>query len=84
METPEQLDSPVGRESGLQRELIDAGASTERRTREAGGVAVQALICGNVATAQHLIERPTLVEDRRWDCMQLQSALRSYFNIKLS
>jgi hypothetical protein len=65
----EQLDytlhlavcSPVGRESGLQRELIDvlidAGASNERRTREAGGVAVQALICGNVAAAQHLIER---------------------------
>lgn len=52
--------SPIGRENGLQLELldvlIDAGASTD-------GAPVQALICHNPAAAQHLLTRgaaPTL------------------------
>ena len=65
----EQLDyalhlavcSPVGRKSGLQLELIDvlldAGASIERQSKDVGGVPGQALICGNIAAAEHLIER---------------------------
>lgn len=74
----EQLDttlhfavcSPVGREDGLQLELldvlIDAGASTD-------GAPVQALICYNAAAAEHLLKRgarltlPAAVCLERWD-----------------
>ena len=81
----EQLDyalhlavcSPIGRDSGRQLELIDvlidAGASMERRTRPAGSVAVQALICGNIGAAEHLIQRgailtlPAAVCLSRWE-----------------
>jgi peptide-methionine (S)-S-oxide reductase len=74
----EQLDStlhfavcsPVGRENGLQLELldvlIDAGASTE-------GAPVQALICYNFTAAEHLLKRgaeltlPAAVCLERWD-----------------
>lgn len=73
----EQLDttlnfaicSPVGREDGLQLELldvlIDAGASTD-------GAPVQALICYNIAAAEHLLKRgarltlPAAVCLERW------------------
>jgi ankyrin repeat protein len=81
----EQLDyalhlavcSPIGRASGRQLELIDtlldSGASVERQSRDVGGIPGQALICGNVAAAAHLIERgaevtlPTAVSLERWD-----------------
>lgn len=81
----EQLDyalhlavcSPVGRTSGLQLGLIDvlldAGASIERQSKDVGGVPGQALICGNIAAAEHLVERgadvtlPTAVTLERWD-----------------
>jgi hypothetical protein len=69
--------SPVGRDSGRQLELIDvlidSGASMERRTRQAGGVAVQALISGNIGAAEHLIQRgailtlPAAVCLSRWE-----------------
>lgn len=62
--------SPIGREDGLQLELldvlIDAGASTD-------GAPVQALICHNVAAAEHLLKRgakltlPVAVCLERWD-----------------
>lgn len=62
--------SRVGREDGLQLELLDvlmdAGASTE-------GAPVQALICCNPATAEHLLKRgarltlPAAVCLERWD-----------------
>jgi hypothetical protein len=62
--------SPIGRENGLQLELldvlIDAGASTD-------GAPVQALICYNPAAAEHLLKRgaaltlPAAVCLGRWD-----------------
>jgi peptide-methionine (S)-S-oxide reductase len=73
----EQLDStlhfavcsPIGRDDGRQLELIDvlieAGASTD-------GAPVQALICYNAATAEHLLKRgaaltlPAAVCLERW------------------
>lgn len=62
--------SPIGREDGLQLELLDvviaAGASTD-------GASVQALICYNAAAAEHLLKRgdkltlPAAVCLERWD-----------------
>jgi peptide-methionine (S)-S-oxide reductase len=62
--------SPIGREDGRQRALldvlIDAGASTD-------GGPVQALICYNLGAAQHLLKRgatltlPAAVCLERWD-----------------
>lgn len=71
------LCSSVGRESGLQLqlidELLDGGASPARHHGGAGGAPVQALICGNAAAAAHLLVRgievtlPAAVCLDRWD-----------------
>jgi hypothetical protein len=72
----EQLDStlhfavcsPIGRDDGLQLELldvlIDEGASTD-------GAPVQALICTNAAAAEHLLERGATLTLPAAVCLEL-------------
>jgi peptide-methionine (S)-S-oxide reductase len=60
--------SPIGRDNGLQLELldvlIDAGASTD-------GAPVQALICHNPAAAQHLLKRGAALTLPAAVCLEL-------------
>ncbi|HEV8358332.1 MAG TPA: ankyrin repeat domain-containing protein [Gemmatimonadales bacterium] len=60
--------SPIGRDNGLQLELldvlIDAGASTD-------GAPVQALICHNPAAAQHLLRRGAALTLPAAVCLEL-------------
>jgi hypothetical protein len=60
--------SPIGRENGLQLELldvlIDAGASTD-------GAAEQALICHNPSAARHLLKRGTRLTLPTAVCLEL-------------